>query len=607
MLRPWRRSIIWINILNVLASIFAVFSLIAALPLLEIVFSPTESISEIAVQDSPQLHADGQEQTKHWFNDTQQVIEGTIQNYKNQVYGQFQANPVESLYYLVVIILFAALLRILFLSAANLMMAKVETQFIQKLTYDLYRHIIYHDRIFFSWFPLGKLLARISMDMLKLRTLIELVYISKIQYPFQAVLLFITLLIVSPKLALFSMIFIPVIIIPAVILSKKVKKLAGREVGFDAGMMEILEEQFSGQQLIKSMKGEKVEESRFEQLAEETFERRRKRTYLVAMNQPLQELLITIAVAMIIMFGIYLVFDKSIVRGDIFLYFLVLLAALYGTIKNILDINVKIQKPLMSAGAIFKTLDAKQKTDNSERIQPFPKDWATIQINRVSFKYSSKKNIPLVLNNASLRIRKNECVLMHGKNGSGKSSLAALLAGFYFPEKGTITIDDINISRIDFDDYRNYIGYIHQEAIIFNLSVAQNIAFGIPEDEIDYKKLESIVKELDVQNFIETLPEGFNTICGPRGSKLSGGQRQLLAFCRALYFDYPILIVDEPTNSLDEKTEGHVFEILKKLKKDKTILLISHNKSLHNLADRKLYIHDGRVSARELETINFDQ
>jgi len=606
MLRPWRRSIIGINILNILASVFAVFSIIAALPLLEIVFTPVEVSTEITVQDSKQFPEDNQEKTHGWFNETKKQAEQTIQKYKDKIYTQFSSNPVKSLYYLVIIIVIAAVLRIVFLSAANLLMAKVETQFIQKLTYDLYRHIIYHDRIFFTHFPLGKLLSRISIDMLKLRTLIELVYVSKIQYPFQAVLLFVILLIVSLKLALFSLIFFPVIIIPAVILSKKVKKLAGREVGFDAGLMEILEEQFSGQQLIKSMKGEKVEELRFEQLAEETFERRRKRTYLVAMSQPLQELLITLSVALIIIFGIYLVFDRSIVSGDVFLYFLILLAALYGTIKRMLDINVKIQKPLMSAGAIFKTLDAKQKTVHPWRVHPFPSEWEIIRINNVSFRYTKDDSVPWVLKDTSFTINKNQCVLLHGKNGSGKSTLAALLAGFYFPVNGTITVGDLKLSRIEFDDYRNHIGYIHQEAIIFNLSVAQNIAFGIPEEEIVYDKLEKIVIELGIQNFIDSLPEGFNTICGPRGSKLSGGQRQLLAFCRALYFDYPILIIDEPTNSLDEKTEQHVIEILKNLKKEKTILLISHNKALHDLADRKLLIVDGKVSeyGNEIEKVN---
>ena len=266
MLRPWRQALIWINFLNILASVFAVLSIVAAIPLLEMVFIPQYSEQQqINVQELDHPGLDKEEDAVGWFTVKRKHIERYIQGKKDILYSRLSQDPVKNLYYLVSVIVVAAMVRIILLSLSNWMMAKVETQFIQRLTYDLYRHIIYHDRIFFTHFPLGKLLSRISLDMLKLRTLIELVYVSKIQYPVLAVMLFITLLIVSPKLALFNLVVFPAVIIPSIFLSKTVKKLAGREVAFDAGLMEILEEQFSGQQLIKSLNGEKIEELRFEQ------------------------------------------------------------------------------------------------------------------------------------------------------------------------------------------------------------------------------------------------------------------------------------------------------------------------------------------------------
>jgi len=603
LLRPWRKYILLSNILSVFASLFTVFSIVAAFPLLELVFNP-DSDSNKNPNDELIVENRAVDDTNNtsWYESTKEEISTNIEKAKTDLSTWLRNDPIYSLYILILVIVGATLVRIGLLTLVNLIISRVETKFIQKITYDLYVHIIYHDRVFFSFFPLGKLLARISMDIFKLRTLIELVYVSKIQYPVQIFVLFVALFVVSYKLAFFSMLFFPLIVLPAVYLSKMVKKLAVREVGFDAGFMEVVEEQFSGQMLIKSMKGEETERRRFELLAEENFERRKKRSFLTSMSQPLQDLLTTISVALIIIMGVYLVFDKSIVSGEVFLYFLLLLASLYATIKKLLDLNVKIQKPLISAGAIFKTLDEPHTMRSNGQSHPYPENWGSILVQGLWFKYSKSEKRPWVLQDINMKITHGETILLYGRNGSGKSTLAALLASFYRPSKGGIYMDETPVLEIDFEMYRKELGYIHQDTIIFNLSVAQNIAFGVPEEKIDYVRIDNIIEEIGMNEFIDNLPEGVNTICGLRGSKLSGGQRQLLAFCRAMYFNYSILIVDEPTSNLDDVVENQVINILQKMKTEKTIILISHNKRLHHLADRRFSLERGHLVEVEINS-----
>ena len=194
-----------------------------------------------------------------------------------------------------------------------------------------------------------------------------------------------------------------------------------------------------------------------------------------------------------------------------------------------------------------------------------------------------------------LQIKKNEVVALQGPNGSGKSTLALLLSGLFKPEEGSIKIGDQDLNEIKKADVRKNITLINQEAILFSMSIAENIAFGIPEDQIDYNKVITIANELGLRELIEEMPEGIHSMLGIKENTLSGGQKQLIALCRAFYFECPILILDEPTNNLDQQKVLLLIDKLRKSEKTQLVLIITHNPSLVAVADRVLYMQQGVI------------
>jgi ABC-type multidrug transport system fused ATPase/permease subunit len=251
----------------------------------------------------------------------------------------------------------------------------------------------------------------------------------------------------------------------------------------------------------------------------------------------------------------------------------------------------------MAAQAIFKTTDVEPRMVEGSDACRFPERWQALRFENVWFRYGEKAHWPWVLRDFHLAIPRGQLVAILGHNGSGKTTTALLLARLYDPVRGTVRVDEVDLRSVRQTELRRHIGLVHQESIIFNLSVAENIAFGLELDAIDRDRVRSVARRVGAEQWIEALPRGYDTILGRRGETLSGGQRQLIALCRVLYFDFPIIVYDEPDQSLDPHAMERITRMISELRHEKTILVITHSLELAKMADRRVVLREGHLIA----------
>ena len=597
LLRPWRKQIIYSNVFGLLGSFLALFSLIAIFPILELIFTPTADSGENirtapARQESYEADENqGAKKVRKWTH--------LFDVKKDQLFDRVSEwsvrDPARTLLTIGIMLVVFSILRFAAEYISRLFMTRVETEFLHKLTKDLYDHVINHEYSFFRWFPPGKLITRLSLDIYRMQKFIEFVYVTRLKQPFSFIALLLMLFVINYKLAGIMVLFIPLFIIPGIYVSRRVRALSRREIGLDTEYVELIEEQFSGYQLVKTFAAEKKESGRYYVQLNDVFKRRRARQLLSAIGLPLQDLITTLMIITLVGLGYLLVFEYRIIEGNQLLFFLITASAMFRPVKKILDFNVKLQRPLISARAILDVLDTPKSEEYDDNAKVFPANIGSIAFQNVGFRYGSEEKFPWIFKDFNLVFRSNEIVALQGPNGSGKTTLALLLSGHYKPQEGDIMIGRKNLSALKRSEIRRNITLIQQEAILFSLSIAENIAFGIPPEKIDYEKIRYITEELGLSTFLDEMPEGIHTTLGIKENALSGGERQLIALCRAFYFDCPILILDEPTNNLDQQKVLLLIERLKRLRRDKLVLIITHNPALIEAADRLIVLQQGEI------------
>jgi subfamily B ATP-binding cassette protein MsbA len=259
--------------------------------------------------------------------------------------------------------------------------------------------------------------------------------------------------------------------------------------------------------------------------------------------------------------------------------------------KTMATVNNKIQESIAAGERVFELLDTEPKIKNIEnpiRINSFKEN---IVIDNVSFMYDDSDE--LVLDNINLEVRKGEIIALVGSSGGGKTTFVDLIPRFYDPIKGSIKIDGIDIRQYDINDLRSLLGIVTQETVLFNETVAKNIAYGL--DDYPMEKITEVAKIANAHNFIMELSKGYDTIIGEQGTKLSGGQRQRISISRALLKNPPIMIFDEATSALDNESEMLVQEAIENLMKQRTTFVIAHRLSTIRNADRILVLDKGKI------------
>jgi ATP-binding cassette, subfamily B, bacterial MsbA len=456
---------------------------------------------------------------------------------------------------------------------------------IRKLRDNLLAHITRLDISFFKAMHSGELLSRITNDIMRIQQVVTNIIPELIRESLTIVALVSYILYQSPKLALYFLVIMPLAIFPLSKLAKKMRRYSKLSQESTAVMTERLEEVFSNIEVIKANSSQDFEQGRFEIENKNVFRYIMKQIKVNALTSPVMELLGSIAIGLVLFVG-----GKEVINGHMsvggFFAFSAALFMLYDPIRRLSSLYNKSQDAI-TANNRMKELLALQPniTGGTKELQV---EIQKIILNDVSLDFN---NIH-ALSHVSLTLQKGSAYALVGDSGAGKSSLVNLLVRLYDPTSGSILLNDDSMSEFSLTSLHEKIGYVTQNILIFNDTIAANIAYG---KDIDKTKVISALKKAHAFEFVSKLDDGIESMLAQRGSNLSGGQRQRIALARALYKDPDILILDEATSALDNKSERYIKEALEELKKEMITISVAHRLSSIQNADKIFFLKDGKV------------
>ena len=351
----------------------------------------------------------------------------------------------------------------------------------------------------------------------------------------------------------------------------------------------ICNEIIDGQREVKTFGSQAYENERFEKVNQKNRRQRMKKIATEAISQPAIQLLAVLGFAGVIYLATLPEMLAEITVGG-FTSFFAAMFMILTPLKRLTKVNSKLQAGIAASQSVFTLLDQQPEIDNGN--QSISRTQGEIEYRNVNFSYDDDKGP--VLRNISFHVKPGETVAFVGHSGSGKTTLVSLLARFYQINDGTISIDGLDINKLKLNNLRQQLSLVNQQVVLFNDTVANNIAYG-QQDHISNERIIEAAKAAHAWNFIERLPQGLSTQVGQNGVLLSGGQRQRIAIARALLRDAPILVLDEATASLDTEAERHIQAALETLMQQRTTLVIAHRLSTIEKADKIIVMHQGEI------------
>jgi subfamily B ATP-binding cassette protein MsbA len=494
----------------------------------------------------------------------------------------------EMLRILPVAIVFLFLLKGIFNYGQAYLMNFVGLRIIADVREKLYNHLQTLSLSFFTKTPTGILISRITNDVNLIQGSVSNAIAAILKDAFTILGLIGVALYQSWKLAILAFIIISFGVIPIKELGKRMRKFARKGQQRYGLITTFLHETITGNRIVKAFNMEEYEKRRFAEENDRLFKTFLKRIRIRAFSHPLMESLGGIAAAIIIWVGGYMVLREELTPGTFF-SFITAFFMLYAPIRDLSKINLEVQEGLAGASRVFELLDTPMEIKEEEGAIPLPPISKGIDFQKITFKYDEE----VVLREISLHVKAGEVIALVGMSGAGKTSLVNLLPRFYDVEKGQILIDGHDIRKVTLKSLRDQIGLVTQQTILFNDTVRNNIAYGNLKCS-DQEVIEA-AKAANAHEFIQKLPQGYDTIIGEQGVKLSGGERQRISIARALLKNAPILILDEATSSLDSDSETEVQKALDRLMKGRTVLVIAHRLSTIRNAHRIVVLSEGRM------------
>lgn len=391
------------------------------------------------------------------------------------------------------------------------------------------------------------------------------------------------------QLTLICFVMIPIVAISLRWVSRKLRTLTRENQQRVGEMTQVLGETVDCQRVIKVYGGQNREKSRFFAAADSLRKNQIYQASVSSLNTGVTQLLVSVALAVIIYLASLRAQMGSFTAGD-FMSFLAAMIMLFAPLKRITGVNQSLQRGLAAADSVFGFLDvAEEPNPGGQKLAHVA---GNLRFENVSLTYPTSAKP--ALNGVSFSVKAGETVALVGGSGSGKSSLIHLIPRFYLPNLGEIYLDDVPLSELELTDLRRHIALVSQDIALFNDTIAANIAYAC-EPMPDLEALRAAAKAAHALEFIEALPEGFDTMVGEKGLKLSGGQRQRLAIARAILKNAPILLLDEATSALDSQSEHHVQAALDELMRGRTTLVVAHRLSTIEHADRILVMDAGNI------------
>jgi subfamily B ATP-binding cassette protein MsbA len=577
-LKPYTRKVAFSILLSLMFSAFSGVSIYLTIPLLETLFhaggaTPVSQVTATGTSFLPGWLLALKDQLSLAFRDL-----------------VFRPDPTQSLVNICAVIVIAFLFKNLFGYLQSNLMTQIEQGLVTDLRNDLYRHIHQLPLAYFTNERTGNLISRIMNDVNVVNSGISATFNTLIKEPMLVLVYLAITLILSWKLTLMAFIVFPLVLLIISLIGRRVHKESGLVQERIADLTSILHETISGVKVVKAFGMEEFENRKFAEKGMAYLRTVLRVTQVRNLASPSTEFLSALAGGVIIWYGGLQVLGQESMKASEFLGFLFALFQLMPPIKELSNVNNRIQEATAAGKRVFEILD----------MQPNIRDVADpvklygfreqLEFRNVSFRYDEGD---LVLADISFTIRKGEVIAIVGPSGAGKSTLVDLVPRFYDPTSGSILIDGVDLRAVELKSLRENIGIVTQETILFNDSVRNNIAYGL--EDCPPERIVMAARAANAHNFISEMPSGYDSMIGERGVKISGGERQRLSLARAILKNPPILILDEATSSLDTESEILVQEAIEHLMAGRTSIVIAHRLSTIKHADRILVVEAGRI------------
>ena len=460
---------------------------------------------------------------------------------------------------------------------------------VRDLRRDAYRRLLGQSASFYSRSTTGDLLARLLSDVELIQSAFGTRLADFVQGAVTIVLVLVYVVSLNAKLSLFVLLLAPVLLLPIVEVTRRLRKTTFSSRERIGEMGSLLSETLRGHRVIKTYGMEPFEAGRFARANDRYFRVTRRTVRIQALNSPMMEVIAGIGLSAIFVYAATQIRSGNMTIGGL-VSFLAALMMLYKPLKDVTKVNMALQLALSSARRIFELIDSASEVVEKPDARELPPFSRAIRYENVSFRYGDGE---VVLRDLDLTIRRGETVAIVGPSGAGKTTLVNLLPRLYDPTEGKITFDGVDLKDADLASLRRQIGIVTQDTVLFDTSARDNIAYGRPDAPDERVRAAAAAAFAD--EFLERLPDGYETRLGEDAGRLSGGQKQRVAIARALFKDAPILILDEATSQLDAESEALVARALSNLMEGRTTLVIAHRLSTVRRADRILVLDRGRL------------
>ncbi|HRG18839.1 MAG TPA: ABC transporter transmembrane domain-containing protein [Flavobacterium lutivivi] len=565
---------VYMNVVfNIFYALFSVLLMVSMIPTLKVLFGDTEKIYE-----EPKY--DGFIHLKSYAED--------FLNYKITMLTE--ENGLKwALLFVISIIISTAFLKNITNYFASYHVTRLRTGVLRDIREKLYNKIIHLPVSYYSERRKGDVMARMLGDINEVQNSFFQILELVVREPLTILFSIITMFVISAKLTLFVIAFIP---ISGIIISRVGKNLKAKSVKAQQEngiFISILDETLAGLKVVKSYNAENSFTEKFNSSINRLLRLSNSIGNKNNLASPLSEFLGIVTIATLLWFGAQLVVEEKSLSSATFITYIALAYTILTPAKAISKASYQVKTGLAAAERVFTLMEQENNIVNTENAVEKTSFNEKITLENINFRYENEN----VLKNFSLEIPKGKTIALVGQSGSGKSTIANLLTRFYDVNEGEVKIDDINIKNIQLKSLRDMMGLVTQDSILFNDTIKGNISLGKP-DATDDEIIEAL-KIANAYEFVKDLPNGIHTNVGDSGNKLSGGQKQRLSIARAVLKNPPIMILDEATSALDTESERLVQQALENMMQNRTSIVIAHRLSTIQKADRIVVMQKGEI------------
>ncbi len=580
--RPYWKHLSISVICTILFAVLNGTSVYLTIPLLDTLFQESGAHTQVQQQSSVQKASS--------------ILPGWVQHIEKEVSDSFNrfvfsGDKTEALFRICIIVLFTFLLKNVFGYLQAYFLSYVEQGTMKDLRDRAYTHLHQLPMSYFKQERVGNLISRITNDVNVVQNSISAAFLNLIREPLTIIVFIGIALSISWRLTLLAFIILPFSMLIIAWVGIKLRKHSSVVQAKMADITSILQETISGVKIVKAFGMEEYENKKFMAETRNFFRMMLRIVRIRNASSPITEFLSVIVGVVIIYYGGVLVLQHQTLKASEFLGFLFAIFQLMPPIKELSTVNNRIQESSAAGDRIFEIIDTKPGIVDVPGAKDIKKFKDSIVFDNISFSYDDSPEI--ILNKLNFTVKCGEIIALVGPSGGGKSTLVDLIPRFYDPTSGRITIDGTDIKEVSLSSLRSLMGIVTQETYLFNESIKNNIAYGL--GDYPEEKIIAAAKAANAHNFITEMPNGYNTVIGERGLKISGGQRQRLSIARAILKNPEIMIFDEATSALDNESELLVQEAIERMMVNRTTVVIAHRLSTIRNATRILVLDSGNI------------